>query len=62
VSRDEVLVAEAGTVGLVPRGFNHTWRNTVLRRSRMILTYVPRGMQSLFEEAALLVHAATPDL
>jgi mannose-6-phosphate isomerase-like protein (cupin superfamily) len=61
---DEVLVAEAGTYWyvFVPRGINHTWRNAALRRSRMILTYVPGGMQSFFEESAPLMHAATPDL
>ena len=58
---DEVLVAEAGTFVFVPRGINHTWRNAVLRRSRMLLTYVPGGMQSFFEEAAPLMHAAVPD-
>ena len=58
---DEMLVAEAGTFVFVPRGINHTWRNAALRRSRMILTYVPGGMQSFFEEASPLMHAATPD-
>jgi hypothetical protein len=28
----------------------------------MILTYVPGGMQSFFEETAPLMHAAQPDL
>lgn len=59
---DEVLVAEAGTFVFVPRGINHTWRNAVLRRSRMILTYVPGGMRSFFTETAPLMHLATPDL
>ena len=58
---NEVLVAEAGTFVFVPRGINHTWRNAVLRRSRMILTYVPGGMQSFFEEAAPLMHQTAPD-
>ena len=56
-----MLVAEAGTFVFVPRGINHTWRNAVLRRSRMILTYVPGGIQSFFQEAAPLMHATTPE-
>jgi mannose-6-phosphate isomerase-like protein (cupin superfamily) len=59
--RDEVLIAEAGTFVFVPRSVNHTWRNAVLRRSRMVLTYVPGGMKSFFEEASPLMHAATVD-
>ena len=58
---DETFLAEEGTFLFVPRGVNHTWRNAVLRRSRMILTYIPGGMQSFFEEAAPLMHATTPD-
>ena len=45
----------------VPRGVNHTWRNAVLRRSRMLLTYVPGGMKSFFDETAPLMHAAVMD-
>ena len=59
--RDQLLIAEAGTFVFVPRGINHTWRNAVLRRSRMILTYVPGGMQAFFVEASPLMHAASPD-
>ena len=59
---DELLIAEAGTFVLVPRGVNHTWRNAALRRSRMILSYTPGGMKSFFEDAAPLMHLATPDL
>lgn len=58
---DEVLVAEAGTFVFVPRGTNHTWRNATLRRSRMLLTYVPGGMQSFFAEASPLMHQEHPD-
>ena len=56
-----MLIAEAGTFVFVPRGINHTWRNAVLRRSRMALTYVPGGMKPFFEEASPLMHAATVD-
>jgi mannose-6-phosphate isomerase-like protein (cupin superfamily) len=59
--RDDLLIAEAGTFVFVPRGVNHTWRNAVLRRSRMILTYVPGGMRTFFEDAAALMHNFTPD-
>lgn len=58
--RDELLIAEAGTFVFVPRGVNHTWRNAVLRRSRMVLTYVPGGMKSFFEEASALMHDPSP--
>lgn len=58
---DEVLMAEAGTFVFVPRGISHTWRNAVLRRSRMLLSYVPGGMKSFFEEASPLMHTADPD-
>lgn len=59
--RDQLLIAEAGTFVFVPRGVNHAWRNAVLRRSRMILTYVPGGMRQFFEDAAPLMHQPTPD-
>jgi mannose-6-phosphate isomerase-like protein (cupin superfamily) len=58
---DQLLLAEAGTFVFVPRGVNHTWRNAVLRRSRMLLTYTPGGMKRFFEEAAPLMHAQHPD-
>lgn len=58
---DDVLVAEAGTFVFAPRGITHTWRNAVLRRSRMILTYMPGGMKAFFEEASPLMHEASPD-
>ena len=60
--RDDLLIAEAGTFVFVPRGVNHTWRNAVLRRSRMILTYVPGGMRGFFEDASPFMHAAQPDM
>jgi len=59
--RDELLIAEAGTFVFVPRGVNHTWRNAVLRRSRMVLTYVPGGMKPFFEDASPLMHSPLPD-
>ncbi len=59
--RDQLLIAEAGTFVFVPRGVNHTWRNAVLRRSRMILTYVPGGMEAFFRDAAALMHSPAPD-
>lgn len=58
---DERLIADAGTLGFVPRGTNHMWRNAVLRRSRKILTYVPGGMKAFFQQASSLMHAAAPD-
>lgn len=58
---DQLLIAEAGTFVFVPRGINHTWRNAVLRRSRMLLTYVPGGMYGFFAEASPFMHADPPD-
>lgn len=49
---DKLLTAEAGSFLFVPRGLNHTWRNGAEITSRMLLTYIPGGMEPFFEEVS----------
>jgi mannose-6-phosphate isomerase-like protein (cupin superfamily) len=60
--RDELLVAPAGTFLFVARETRHTWTNAAQTRSRMLLTYVPGGMQPLFEEASPYMQADEVDM
>jgi mannose-6-phosphate isomerase-like protein (cupin superfamily) len=66
--RDELLVAPAGTFPpagtflFVPRETRHTWTNAAQTRSRMSLTYVPGGMQPVFEEASPYMDADEVDM
>lgn len=59
---DKLLTAAAGSFLFVPRGTNHTWRNGVEATSRMLLTYIPGGMEPFFEEASPYMFAETPDM
>jgi quercetin dioxygenase-like cupin family protein len=59
---DTLVTAEAGSFLFVPRGIAHAWRNTAETTSRMILTYIPGGMEPFFEEASPYMLAEAPDL
>lgn len=59
---DTMVTAEAGSFLFVPRGTAHTWRNALETPSRMILTYIPGGMEPLFEEASPYMYANSPDM
>ena len=58
---DEQVVAEAGSFLFVPREIHHTWRNVAKVTSRMILTYIPGGMEPFFEEVSLYMFADPVD-
>ena len=59
---DKLLTAEAGSFLFVPRGINHTWRNGAKVTSRMLLTYIPGGMEPFFEEVSPYMFADSPDM
>ncbi len=59
---DKLLTAAAGTFLFVPRGTAHTWRNALETTSRMLLTYIPGGMEPFFEEASPYMFADPVDL
>ncbi|GAC1356733.1 MAG: hypothetical protein NVS2B12_03590 [Ktedonobacteraceae bacterium] len=56
------LTAEAGSFLFVPRGTAHTWRNGAKTQSRMLLTYIPGGMEPFFEEASPYMFADPVDM
>ena len=59
---DQLLTAEAGSFLFGPRGTAHTWRNGAETTSRMLLTYIPGGMEPFFEEASPYMFADQVDL
>lgn len=58
----KLLTAEAGSFLFVPRGTAHTWRNGADTTSRMLLTYIPGGMEPFFEDASPYMFADQVDL
>ncbi len=58
---DEQVIAEAGSFLFVPRETHHTWRNAATVTSRMILTYIPGGMEPFFEEVSPYMFVTPPD-
>ena len=58
---DSFVMAEAGSFLFVPRGVAHTWRNALEVTSRMLLTYIPGGMEPFFEEASPFMFASPTD-
>ncbi len=59
---DEQVIAEAGSFLFVPRETHHTWRNVAKETSRMLLTYIPGGMEPFFEEVSPYMFADPVDL
>ena len=59
---NEQVIAEAGSFLFVPRETHHTWRNAAQITSRMLLTYIPGGMEPFFEETAPYMFAEPPDM
>ena len=58
---NDYVTAEAGSFLFVPRGTAHTWRNVADITSRMLLTYIPGGMEPFFEEASPYMFANAVD-
>ncbi len=58
---DELVLAEAGSFLFVPREIHHTWRNAAKVTSRMILTYIPGGMEPFFKEVSPYMFANPVD-
>lgn len=59
---DALITAEAGSFLFAPRGTAHTWRNALEVTSRMLLTYIPGGMEPFFEEASPFMFANPVDM
>jgi len=59
---DTMVTAEVGSFLFVPRGTAHAGRNALESTSRMILTYIPGGMEPFFEEASPYMYADSPDM
>ena len=58
---DEQVIAEAGSFLFVPRETHHTWCNAAKVTSRMLLTYIPGGMEPFFEEVSPYMFADPVD-
>jgi len=50
----DIVEATAGTTVLVPQNMPHWWRSVGEGSGRIILTFVPGGMEKLFEEVAAI--------
>ena len=46
---DEVRDAPAGSFAFVPRGVAHTWQNIGDAAGKLLVTFVPAGMEGFFE-------------
>ena len=59
---DEQVTVGVGSFLFVPRGVHHTWRNGAEVQSRMLLTYIPGGMEPFFKEVAPYMFADPVDM
>jgi mannose-6-phosphate isomerase-like protein (cupin superfamily) len=50
VCADEIVDITAGTTIVVPRGVPHAWVNLGARPARLLFSFVPGGIDELFEE------------
>ena len=59
---DKLITVGVGSFLFVPRETRHTWRNGAAVQSRMLLTYIPGGMEPFFEECSPYMYADPVDM
>jgi quercetin dioxygenase-like cupin family protein len=47
---DDVSDAPAGSFAFVPRGVAHTWQNIGDESGKLLVTFMPAGMEGFFEQ------------
>lgn len=51
---DEVSSAPPGSFAFIPRGVPHTWQNVGDQQGKLLVTFIPAGMEGFFERLSVM--------